>query len=418
MKGLALAAALLILPWSARGQTVNPDPTADSNTQANQPDQVQQFQNGLAKTLQTQQDTIKSVAGADQAVGGPTSLVIPTAKGGLSITIGTPTGAAQAPAPPPGPSYTPMAIASMFLLFGISLLMRRNQAPVPAAVPEQTRAVTDLGQTPFRIVRAIGEGGMGVVYEAIDTNLDRKVAVKRMRDNIKDGPADHERFIKEAKTVASLHHPNIVDIHAVVSQGGQTYLVFEFVEGKTVEELLDEHKRLGLAQTKAILDPVCRALEFAHERGIVHRDLKPGNVMITTLGQVKVMDFGIARRMETQASAPGAAAPVKEFQVTNTLMGTPLYQAPEAQYGVIRPEGDVYALGVMAYQMLCGDWPFPPPATVDMKTARQYARPSQKVAGLSKDVDALIDHALEPDAAARLRSPREFREKLAVLTAV
>jgi len=407
--------AVLIAPSRVLGQAVNPnDLTADPGTvkqYANQA-QVDQLNQKLAGAFAAQPKQVLAVGvdGRNQGFEQPTTMIIPNGKGEVRIEIGT-NGKPNVdpPAPPPGPNYTPIGIAFMVLMFGISMLVKRNSAPAAAPV-EGPKEGANLGQTPFRIVRAIGEGGMGIVYEAIDTNLDRKVAVKRMRDEIKDeDAADKEKLLKEAKTVAALHHPNIVDIHAVVSQGGEMYLVFEYVEGKTVDELLREKKRLGLAETRAILDPVCRALEFAHERGIIHRDLKPANVMITILGQVKVMDFGIARQMQIQDHKENPAAPPVDFAMTNSLVGTPLYQSPEATYGVIRPEGDVYALGVMAYRMLVGDWPFPPPASVDMKQARLYPRPSQKVPGLAPALDALIDHALEPEASVRLKSPKEFR---------
>ncbi|MBI3552578.1 MAG: serine/threonine protein kinase [Elusimicrobia bacterium] len=425
MRNAALALTLCAaIPAMARAQAVkaddilnDPAQNGQQNAKAGQPDPMQQRLQS-AMSAQPRQVMTVGVDGRGQGFDAPTTMVIPTNKGDVRIEIGTNGAPPQAAPPPPGTNYTPIGIAVMLALFGASLLFKR--APAPAAAEAEPKAGANLGTTPFRIVRAIGEGGMGVVYEAIDTNLDRRVAVKRMRDQIKmESAEDQEKLLKEAKTVASLHHPNIVDIHAVVSQGGETYLVFEFVEGKTVDELLRDKKRLFLAEARAILEPVCRALEFAHERGIVHRDLKPANVMITTLGQVKVMDFGIARQIQIQdhAAPQNAAGAPADFAMTNTLVGTPLYQAPEAQFGVIRPEGDVYALGVMAYKMLVGEWPFPPPASVDMKMARQYPKPSQTVPGLPKDVDALIDKALEPEADNRLRSAKEFRERLAGLPA-
>ena len=267
----------------------------------------------------------------------------------------------------------------------------------------------------YELCEHVGSGAMGTVYEAIDRNLDRRVAVKRLHAELQAGPKSHESLLAEAKTVAGLHHPNIVDIHAIVSQGGQDFIVFELIDGKTVENLLAEYKRLDLRNTKAILDPVCRALEFAHERGIIHRDLKPSNIMITSLNQVKVMDFGIASRIKDGTASTTAATSADDYRLTNTSRGTPPFMSPEAWVGVIRAEGDVYALGVITYLMLSGDFPFPPDSSVELKMARAYEPLSKKAPGLPAGADALIDAALEPAADKRLRTPREFRERLTAL---
>jgi serine/threonine-protein kinase len=303
-------------------------------------------------------------------------------------------------------------VLAVAALLGLAVFLRSRKdataAPAPTAGP-------NLGETNFAIVRAIGEGGMGVVYEALDRTLDRRVAIKRLRNDTGSLP-DREQLLKEAKTVAALHHPNIVSIHSIVSQGGDDYIVFEFVEGRTVEDILQERKRLNLVETRSILDPVCQALEFAHERGIIHRDLKPANVMLTTHGHVKVMDFGIARRMHSsdKPEVP-ALAPVQNFQLTHNIIGTPPYLAPEAESGIIRPEGDVFALGVMLYRMLSGLYPFPPPATVEQKMAGRYTPLSLILRPLPAGVDALVSDSLQPNADQRLRTPKDFRDRLAAL---
>lgn len=270
---------------------------------------------------------------------------------------------------------------------------------------EEARANTplppDLGQlnSHFQMVRVIGRGGMGVVYEAIDKGLNRRVALKRMRDEIRVDARERERFIQEARTVASLHHPNIVDIHAIVEEGGELCLVFEHVSGRTVEQLLEAKARLTLPEARHVLRGVCQALEYAHRRGVVHRDLKPSNVMLTDDGEIKVMDFGIARHAKDALS---------RMTVTNTVAGTPPYMPPEAEQGVIRPETDVYGLGACLYEMLTGQRPFPNQATTSAKLAMSYPKPTRLRGDLPAAVDALIDGALQPDPDKRIPSAAKF----------
>lgn len=401
----ALLLAALLCPALATGQSDGSDGLI--------PDQAsnQAKEAALLNPLAGRREQIRVgvTAGAEQGFDSQTTMLVGK---NVRIEIQKP-GADKAPAPAPQAQHdyliTEIAIALVVLA---GFLLTRASAAAPPPAPK-----LDLGDAPFTIVRPLGEGGMGMVYEAIDRNLDRKVAVKRLRDGTHDDPESHRQLIQEAKTVAKLHHPNIVDIHSVVSQGGQVFLVFELIEGKTVQELLIERKRFTFAEARAILDPVCRALEYAHQSGVVHRDLKPANVMITAHGQVKVMDFGIARQAQGPAAFPGAAPTAADFQRTNALSGTLPFLSPESWAGVIRPEGDVYALGVMAYLMLGGAYPFPPEATLEQRMQGVYPRLSTVVAGLPAGIDEMLAAALHPDPDKRTASPRDFRERLAAIKA-
>ena len=242
---------------------------------------------------------------------------------------------------------------------------------------------------------------MGVVYEAFDKALQRKVAVKIMRPETLQEPRSRERFLEEARMVAALHHPAIVDIHAIVEDSDGLCLVFEHIEGRTLEDILNERKRLTLAEARSLLKPVCQALEYAHRHGVVHRDLKPGNIMITTTGQAMIMDFGISR-YERRALDPLSLAE------RATARGTPYYMAPEQEYGEIRHESDVYSLGACLYEMVTGQRPFPAPHAMSDKLARRYTKASQAVPELPRELDALIDAALQPDPHERVHTPGDF----------
>ncbi|HVA65725.1 MAG TPA: protein kinase [Elusimicrobiota bacterium] len=253
----------------------------------------------------------------------------------------------------------------------------------------------------YLIRRQIGAGGMGTVYEGYDTSLGRQVAVKRMRDEIKSDKRERERFISEAKLVASLHHPHIVDIYAIIEEGRDAYLIFEYVPGKTIREILSERGRLGLSEAVSIFRSMASALDYAHARGIVHRDLKPSNVMMSDEGVVKVMDFGIAR---------AAKDAMTRSAMTGTILGTPPYMAPEQERGVVRKESDVYALGISLYEMLSGRLPFNGSGSGMLmnKINKEYAPLSSVAPGVPPALDRLMAQVFDPDPDKRIPSAKAF----------
>jgi serine/threonine-protein kinase len=266
----------------------------------------------------------------------------------------------------------------------------------------------------FAITRLIGRGGMACVYEAVDRTLQRRVAIKKIRDDMRLAPGESDLFLKEARTVASLRHPNIVDIHSVVAQGPDVFIVFEYVEGKTLQAILRERGRLSLKETKAVLLPVCAALDYAHDRQVIHRDLKPGNIMINKQGAVKVMDFGIARRIhEKPFPARGEGPSPSSDDSTVHTAGTPFYMAPEAAFGFLCRESDIYALGLTAYEMLAGVRPFSERFPEDPFASRDYPRLS--TLGLPAALDPVIGGALQPDYRLRIHTAGEFRARLAAV---
>ncbi|MBI5594714.1 MAG: serine/threonine protein kinase [Elusimicrobia bacterium] len=243
----------------------------------------------------------------------------------------------------------------------------------------------------FQVGPLIGRGAMGEVFSAVDKTLNRRVALKRMRPELLAEPKDRERFLAEARLVAGLKHPNIVSIHSVAQEAGETYLVFEFVEGHTLEETLRARGRLPWPEALAFLRGICSALEFAHSKGVVHRDLKPSNVMVTPDASVKVMDFGIAHQARVSASRMTRGA----------SMGTPPYMSPEQELGGVSAGVDVYAAAVCFYEMLTGRLPFSGPNFLAQKREEVYAPASTLAPGLPPGADAFFKAALAPQPSSR-----------------
>ena len=257
----------------------------------------------------------------------------------------------------------------------------------------------------YTMGKKLGQGGMGIVYEAVDRALQRKVAIKVLREEFSLDSQAKQRFLEEARTVAALHHSNIVDIHSIIDAPDGLYLVFEHIEGQTVDDLLAQKKRLSLGEAKAILKHVCRALKYAHEHDIVHRDLKPGNIMLTTEGRVKVMDFGISRHAADIVTARGGH---QQYAMTSSVVGTPYYMAPEQEYGVVRKESDLFSLGACLYEMVTGERPYPAPASSAQKLTPSYPKPSQLVKDLPLSLDRFVDAVLHPDPDQRVRTAKDF----------
>ncbi|MFA5139615.1 MAG: protein kinase [Elusimicrobiota bacterium] len=237
----------------------------------------------------------------------------------------------------------------------------------------------------YQVVRRIGAGGMGEVYEALDTALNRRVAIKKLRDEIRSSPRERERFLRMAKTVAALHHPNIVDIYSVLEDGPDAYLVFEFVDGKTVDELLRSRGRLSLNDALGVASGVVAAIEYAQSKGVLHGGLKPSNIMIGRDRVVKVMDFGLAQE-------------AKEF-----MGGSTPYTAPEQGQGMSCRASDVYSLAACLYEMLSGRPP----------SEGNGAGPlSACVDGLPTGLDAVLARGLDPEPAKRWPSTAELYSAL------
>ncbi|WP_019931986.1 protein kinase domain-containing protein [Nocardia sp. BMG111209] len=262
----------------------------------------------------------------------------------------------------------------------------------------------------YRLQRLIATGGMGQVWEALDTRLDRRVAVKVLKAEFSADPTFRHRFRTEAKTTAQLNHPGIAGIYdygeTFDQAGGETaYLVMELVQGEPLNAVLSRLGRLSVAQGLDMLEQTGRALEVAHAAGVVHRDVKPGNILVTPTGQVKITDFGIAKAVD--------ASPVTK---TGMVMGTAQYIAPEQATGDdATSASDVYSLGVVGYEALAGQRPFSGDGalTVAMKHVRDTPPPMP--ADLPANVRELIEITMTKDPSRRYRSGGEFADAVAAV---
>ncbi|WP_028475959.1 serine/threonine-protein kinase [Nocardia sp. CNY236] len=264
----------------------------------------------------------------------------------------------------------------------------------------------------YRLQRLIATGGMGQVWEALDTRLDRRVAVKVLKAEFSTDPTFRLRFRTEAKTTAQLNHSGIAGIHdygeTVDPQNSETaYLVMELVQGEPLNNVLSRLGKLSVSQGLDMLEQTGRALDVAHRAGVVHRDVKPGNIMVTPTGQVKITDFGIAKAVD--------ASPVTK---TGMVMGTAQYIAPEQAVGEdATAASDVYSLGVVGYEALAGQRPFAGDGaiTVAMKHVRETPPPLPS--DLPANVRELIEITMEKDPARRYSRGGEFADAVAAVRA-
>src|SRR5262245_17379782 len=271
-------------------------------------------------------------------------------------------------------------------------------------------AGTRLG--PYEIVGPLGAGGMGEVYRAKDRKLDREVAVKVLPQTVANDPDSLARFEREAKAVAALSHPNILAIHDFGSQDGTAYAVMELLEGDTLRGRLDA----GAVPQKQAADwalQIAKGLSAAHGKGVVHRDLKPENVFVTKDGHVKILDFGLAKRVDEttpgeQTSAPtgsGGTAP-------GTVMGPVGYMSPEQVRGLpVDHRSDIFSFGAILYELLSGKKAFKRDTASDTMAAIMRDEPPELAeSGRSIPValDHIIKHCLEKDRDSRFQSARDI----------
>jgi eukaryotic-like serine/threonine-protein kinase len=273
---------------------------------------------------------------------------------------------------------------------------------------------------PYEIIALLGVGGMGEVYRARDTKLDRDIAIKVLPQVFAADPERIARFQREAKTLASLNHPHIAAIYGIEESGGTHALVMELIEGEDLSQRIARGP-IPIEEVLSMAKQIAEALEAAHEQGIIHRDLKPANIEVTTDGNVKVLDFGLAKLSEPLGSGPQAAGSLSLSPTITSpalmtgagvLLGTAAYMSPEQAKG--RPadkRSDVWAFGCVLYEMLTGEAPFARETVSDsiaaiLEREPDFARlPSAKPAGLPR----LLTRCLAKDRQQRLRDVGDAR---------
>jgi len=259
--------------------------------------------------------------------------------------------------------------------------------------------VSEIVGSRYRIERSVAAGGMGEVFLATDSVLERPVAVKILHRNLSADPGFVERFRREARAAAGLNHPNVVAVYDWGESGRTYYMVMEYVPGASLREVLRAAGRLDSSQATDVLGQVLPALDHAHRRGIVHRDLKPENIILTPDGRAKVADFGLARAYANPSTTR-----------TLTVIGTPQYLAPEQVSGEpADPRSDLYSLGIVAFELLVGDPPFagPTPFAVANMQLRDPVPPPSTFPGVSDELDAWIGATTRKDRAQRPESAAE-----------
>ena len=262
----------------------------------------------------------------------------------------------------------------------------------------------------YRLQRLIATGGMGQVWEAVDSRLGRRVAVKVLKQEYSSDPEFIERFRAEARTVAMLNHPGIAAVHdygetEMDGEGRTAYLVMELVNGEPLNSVIKRTGRLSLRHALDMLEQTGRALQVAHAAGLVHRDVKPGNILITPTGQVKLTDFGIAKAVD--------AAPVTQ---TGMVMGTAQYIAPEQALGEdATAASDVYSLGVVGYEAVSGKRPFTGEGALTVAMKHIKETPAPLPADLPPNVRELIEITLVKNPGMRYQTGGQFADAVAAV---
>jgi serine/threonine-protein kinase len=286
-----------------------------------------------------------------------------------------------------------------FALYCASTLDRQSFGDHPS--PVLFRGQT-LGK--YKIVAQLGSGGFGTVYLAQDTWIDKKVAIKvPHRQGL-----DFGELLHEPRLLASVSHPNIVSITTAEKQENVFFIVMEYVQGETLENIIALHGALDLNRALDFTCQICNAMDHAHSQGVIHRDLRPANVLVTEHDMVKVADFGTSRFLEIAAHG-------------TTVIGSPPYMAPEQFHGKAVFASDIYSLGVTMYQMVTGVLPYDAPAPSDLDklmTGELVTAPRLKNPAVSRAMSDIIMRAMAPELTARYqRAPELLEDVLAARAA-
>jgi eukaryotic-like serine/threonine-protein kinase len=270
----------------------------------------------------------------------------------------------------------------------------------------------------YRIVRKLGAGGMGLVYEAEDTKLGRRVALKFLKDNTGHDPGAMERFLREARSASALNHPGICIIHAIEECDGRTFIAMELLEGESLDKVL-ARGTMPISHCVEVCVELADALDAAHKKGIIHRDIKPGNIFLTTRGTTKILDFGLAKLMEVEGgpSEDTLADSETVFQTSvGTTVGTVVYMSPEQARGeALDARTDLFSLGSVMYGMVTGRHPFQGSTSAVIFANILHSAPVSPVhfnSDIPPELERIINKLLEKDREMRYQVAAELRADL------
>jgi tetratricopeptide (TPR) repeat protein len=253
----------------------------------------------------------------------------------------------------------------------------------------------------YDLERELGRGGMGVVYKARDTQLDRPVALKFLGSLVDGSEEFRQRFQREARAAAQVSHPNILSIYDIGVEQGSTYIAMEYIEGPNLNQYLGQKGKLSVREAVNLISQACAALEAIHQAGIVHRDIKPDNILIAKGGLVKLMDFGLAKGYGARLTG------------SHVIMGTPCYMSPEqARGGDVGPKSDLYAIGLVLYELLSGKTVFNDGNVLERQILEMPPLPSQVVEGIPELLDQIIMKCIAKDPNERFSSADELSKYL------
>jgi len=249
----------------------------------------------------------------------------------------------------------------------------------------------------YEILDVLGQGSMGVVYKCRDTVLNRYVALKTMNLGLSYNPDLKERFYREGKTLGTLNHTNIVSVYELNEFGATCYIVMEYLEGTSLDQLIDDHQELATMTKLEIIRQTCNGVIFAHEKGVIHRDLKPANIFLREDGLIKILDFGVAKLATSKMTKSGV------------ILGTVAYMAPEQLMGeTIDERADLFSIGAIMYELFSYQKPFAGDTITQVMGSIINTRPGE-IKGVDKSINFLIQHALEKERDRRYQTVKELR---------
>jgi len=255
----------------------------------------------------------------------------------------------------------------------------------------------------YELLEIIGEGGMGIVYKAKCHLLNRFVAVKILKEELSNDEEYTSRFKREATSIARLSHPNIVNVHDVGSENNINFIVMEYINGKTLKQVIKENGRLRFEKTIDIVLQIAKGLECAHSNNIIHRDIKPDNIMITKDNMVKVMDFGIAK-----------VADIRTVTNSSKIMGSVHYFSPEQAKGIfVDCRTDIYSLGIVMYEMVTGRVPYNAESAITiamMHIQESVTAPKKIITDIPENINQVILKAMQKEPIKRYQTAREMAE--------